>query len=209
MLIHSVFKTCILTLSLCIALIIQTGCAPVIIPTGVASTGVIVSQERSVNDNVRDKTILTKIKGYYAYHNINDVLLKVNVNVFEGRVMLTGSVISEIYVRQAEEWIWSINGVKEVINEIVVEPNYAIQHTVEDKWIESQIDTKLFLEKSIQTANYIVKVNSSIVYLLGVAQNEKELNSVLRIVSRTNGVKKVVNHVMLKTDPRRCTNNNT
>lgn len=48
-----------------------------------------------------------------------------------------------------------------------------------------------------------MQVNHGTVYLLGVAQNEEELERVLYIASRTSGVGTVVNYVTLKSDPRR------
>jgi uncharacterized Rossmann fold enzyme len=44
------------------------------------------------------------------------------------------------------------------------------------------------------------------VHLLGVAQNRKELALVLAHARNLSHVRKVVNHVILKTDPRRPAN---
>lgn len=182
--------------------LLQNGCAPALIPAGIAATGVVTSQDRSVSNNFRDKTILTKIKALFTQRDINNILVKVNVNVFEGRVMLTGYVAMPMYSEKAENMVWEIVGVKEVINEILVGDDEK-RSSISDSWIESKLDTLLFMEKSVYSVNYTTQVCDGIVYLLGVAQDEQELEKVLYIASNVHGVSKVVNHVILKSDPRR------
>jgi osmotically-inducible protein OsmY len=43
-----------------------------------------------------------------------------------------------------------------------------------------------------------VEVVNGIVYVIGIAQNQEELNSVINICQGTYGVKNVINYVRLK-----------
>jgi osmotically-inducible protein OsmY len=43
----------------------------------------------------------------------------------------------------------------------------------------------------------------SVVYLLGVAQDQNELNRAIKAAGSIKGVRKIVNHVIMKNDPRR------
>lgn len=189
-------------LTLFCLILAQVGCAAALIPAGIATTGVITSQERPVSRNLGDKAIVAKINGLFVRYDINNILANVNVDVFDGRVLLTGTVPMQMYSDKAVEIAWKARGVKGVLNEIMVDANNE-STSVSDSWILGKIWTKLLAEKSVYSANYLVQVNHGTVYLLGVAQNEEELERVLYIASRTSGVGTVVNYVTLKSDPRR------
>jgi len=120
----------------------------------------------------------------------------------EGRVMLTGSVQGEQYKTQASELTWNVRGVKEVINEIEVDKK-ELSDRAKDMFIASTVRSKLLLEKDLRSINYVVDVNHGIVFLLGIAQDNNELSRALKIASMVKGVQKVVNHVIIKDDPRR------
>jgi osmotically-inducible protein OsmY len=181
----------------------QVSCTPIaLVPIGIVTTGVVMSQERLPKENISDKSILAKIKTSFVAQDINNILVKISVHVIEGRVLLTGSVENQFFYDKAERIVWAVPGVHEVINELEIGAK-AGASGVNDVWITGQIETKLFLEKSIYTANYSVDVNDEVVYVFGIAQDEQELEKVLDIASRVKGVKKVVNHVIQKSDSRR------
>ena len=126
----------------------------------------------------------------------------INVNVFEGRALLTGSVSEQKYIDDAIRIAWSVRGVHEVINEIQIASRKLLDST-KDVWIANEIRTKFLLEKNFMSSNYVVDVNHSVVYLLGIAQSKVELDKALLITSGIGGVSKVISHVILKDDPRR------
>ena len=70
-------------------------------------------------------------------------------------------------------------------------------------WTQKQIQAKLLLEKDVRSANYDIDVSNGIAYVIGIARNEEELEAVLTVISRVKGIKKVINHVISKDDPRR------
>ncbi len=61
---------------------------------------------------------------------------------------------------------------------------------------------KMLVDRKIFSANYHVITSNQVVYLIGLAQNDLELKEVFKRVAKTYGVKKVVNHVILKNDKR-------
>lgn len=180
--------------------LLNTGCG-VLIPVAATTAGMIALDERSSGELIDDGVIIAKIKSEFSKNNASNLLTKVGVNSYEGRVMLTGTLKSSEYVDEAVRRAWLVHGVKEVINELVVAP--APKNKANDIWISSQIKTKFLLEKHFDSLNYNYDVNDSIVYILGVAQNHDELDRAIKICSNIKGVTKVVNHVILKTDERR------
>ena len=178
-----------------------TGCAAVL-PLSVATTTIFMSDERSIGVIIDDQMISSKIRAELSKKGNAHIFLSINVTVLEGRVMLTGSVASQECVDEALKISWSVKGVQEVINEVVVELK-SIKNTANDTLIENSINSRLLIEKNLISTNYKVSVNNNIVFLLGIAQSKEEMDKALNIASNTKGVSKVVNYIILKTDPRR------
>ncbi len=177
------------------------GCA-VVAPLSVATTGMVATDERSMGSIVDDKTIANRIRYELSQVDWYKAFGAINVNVFEGRALLTGSVSEQKYIDDAIRIAWSVRGVHEVINEIQIASRKLLDST-KDVWIANEIRTKFLLEKNFMSSNYVVDVNHSVVYLLGIAQSKVELDKALLITSGIGGVSKVISHVILKDDPRR------
>ena len=187
--------------SLLIVQISLSGCAA-LLPISVAGTAMFISDERSVGKMIDDKLIYTNITGELSKKGGGQMFLGVTVHVLEGRVLLTGNVGSKVYVDEATKVSWSVRGVREVINELSIEMK-PISHSANDSLIEKAIQSRLLVEKKMISTNYRVVVNNNIAYILGIAQNEDEMNRALYIASNSKGVSKVINYIMLKNDPRR------
>ena len=177
-------------------LFISSGCQTVYM-TGVSKAVLIDKEERSFNNYVGDTIILAQLKNEYFSNNEN-IFFQVSVDVIEGRVMLTG-IVEQIDERiEATKLAWGIKGVNEVINEIQISNDEGILDYADDLVMKTKINAKLLLEKNILNLNYSVEVVNSIVYLIGIAQDQKELDAVTEISKNTYGVTSVISYVRLK-----------
>jgi osmotically-inducible protein OsmY len=181
--------------------ILVTGCGAVL-PLSVATTTMLISDERSLGTMMDDKMIANTINSQLSKQGSGHLFLAFGVTVFEGRVLLTGSVASRQCIDEVLTITWSTRGVKEVMNELAIELK-ALKRSANDTLIKNAIDSKMLVEKNFISTNYKVSVNNSIVYLVGVAQNNSEMNRALYIASNMQGVDRVVNYIILKNDPRR------
>ncbi|HSV28102.1 MAG TPA: BON domain-containing protein, partial [Candidatus Omnitrophota bacterium] len=124
--------------------------------------------------------------------------------ISEGRVLLTGVLPSEASRADAVRLAWQAAGVKEVINEVAVKPaGTDVIDDGRDVVISQTLKTRLLFDKEIKNINYAIEVVDGIVYLMGIAQNETELERVIAHARDISHVKRVVSHVRLKNDPRR------
>ena len=177
-------------------LFISSGCQTVYM-TGVSKAVLIDKEERSFNNYVEDTIILAQLKNEYFSNNEN-IFFQVSVDVIEGRVMLTG-IVEQIDERiEATKLAWGIKGVNEVINEIQISNDEGILDYADDLVMKTKINAKLLLEKNILNLNYSVEVVNGIVYLIGIAQDQKELDAVTEISKNTYGVISVISYVRLK-----------
>jgi len=179
-----------------------SGCVPLVLG-GATETAVVAAQERSVGNAIDDAGIVIKIKNLYAQQDYKDLLANVEIKVVEGRVLLTGNVDKPDSQIEAVKLAWQVYGVKEVMNEVQINDKSGFWNYAKDVWISTQVRTRLLFGKDIHNINYSVITVNQVVYLMGIAQNQEELNRATNVASSTNYVQRVVSYVRLKDDPRR------
>jgi osmotically-inducible protein OsmY len=179
-----------------------SGCAATVIGAG-ASAGVAAAEERGLDGAVDDLKIRTEINHLWFQKDV-EMYRKVTLNISEGRVMLTGVVATEQARADAVRLSWQATGVKEVLNEVKVLPaGESGWDQASDLWIQNKLKARLLTDSDVKNINYIVDVTDSVVYLLGIAQHNAELDRVIAHARDVSGVKRVISHVRLKTDIRR------
>jgi len=170
------------------------GCA--IAVGGAAAVGVAAYEERSVLTVARDTTLASKIR-LELLNTSQQHAAKVGTEVFEGRALMTGAVPTEKMRAEAVKVAWSIDGVKDVINEIQIFDSGLID-TARDSWVTAQLSTKLTFDQNIHAINYTAETVNGIVYLIGIAQNQAELDRVIGHARNVGYVRKVISHVRVK-----------
>ncbi|MGE0254818.1 MAG: BON domain-containing protein [Alphaproteobacteria bacterium] len=184
----------------CIAL---AGCAPGLLVGAGATTGVAASEERGIDGTADDTIIRAAINDLWFKHD-HEMFLDVGLQIYEGRVLLTGRVDKESQRDDAVRMAWQPKGVKEVISEIRVGPGGGgTEQFGRDAVISSRLRAELLFTKGVSSINYSVRTVEGTVYLIGVAQDQAELDRVISVARNLADVQAVVNHVILKTDPRR------
>ena len=127
----------------------------------------------------------------------------IDITMFEGRLLLTGTMRSEDGRQQLVANAWKAQNVKQVIDEIFVGDKTSIAQGIEDGRIDAAIGTKLLTDRGVTSNDYEIAVSGGVVYMIGVARDELALTRALNHARSTAGVKKVVSHVIYKDDPSR------
>lgn len=160
------------------------------------------TQERSFGERIDDNGIALSINNKFIQKD-KDLFASVATDVKEGRVLLTGKVADPITKKDAEELVWQVSGVREVINEITLSNEESFGNFMSDAWISNQIRTRMLFTEGVQSNNFGVQTVDRVVYLMGIASTEQEMKVAIEIARRTKDVQKVVSHIILKDDPRR------
>lgn len=176
-------------------------CAVIGIAT-TATTGAMIADERSVGNIIDDKVIATKIRHEYVKNNVDNSLRGISLEIYEGRLLLIGYTTDIEYKDEAEKLAWLVRGVKEVINDVVISKENEAS-LPKDMWISTKLRTKFLVNKDIRSVNYKMMVYDKVIYLLGVAETQKELETALAIAGEIKGVVKVKNYILVKSDTRR------
>ena len=123
------------------------------------------------------------------------VRLAEQLGLFAGQLTETGI--------EAVRLAWQAPGVREVINEIEVNDTSGLDDQARDAWIATQLKTNLLFDKNVSSINYSIETVNKVIYLMGVAQSQAELNRVIGHAKDIAYVRRVVSYVLLKDDPRR------
>ncbi len=174
---------------------ILNGCASVVVG-GAATAGLAAYQERGIAGVARDTATATKLRA--ALFDSDDKLFRdIGLEVYEGRAMMTGRVATEDMRADAIRIAWATEGVTDVINEINVSAN-PLSDMANDSWISTQLQSKITFDTSILAINYSIETVGSVVYIIGIAQDQAELDRVLNHARGINYVQRVVSHVRIK-----------
>jgi len=189
-------------------LLSSAACSPVGVIVGAGATGAVTaSQERGFAGGANDTQIRAAIN--YLWLDYSGTMYRqLNLQIYEGRVLLTGVLSSEEWRAEAVKRAWQVKGVKEVIDETVVDSSGNTGSFARDQWITTQLKSKLLFDKNVFSVNYSFETVRGVIYMLGVAQDQHELESVLNHARNIEYVQRVVNHVLLKDDPRRADQGN-
>lgn len=159
-----------------------------------ACTGLV--DDRSAGQVLDDSVINTRIDTALAQES-GRLFVDVGTTVFQGRVLLTGSVATRDSADTAARLANGVPGVAQVINEIQVTDDGGFKATATDVTIEAKLKVKLVGNKAIRSANYRWRSVNGVVYLLGLAQDQNEHALVLATVKDTQGVKRVIDHTRM------------
>ncbi len=196
-------------LMLCIS-VGTTACTALVLETAKK-----LREDRQTDDQVSDAQIGVSLLSALSDRG-SSLLLDVNADVWESRVMLTGTVTDAKVRQNLVQMARSDKRIRKVHDEIQVLS--AIEHArrlrvnrykeevsseglgrvVGDFWIETKISVKLIAHQDVTSVNYRWRSVRNITYLIGRAQSQSELTKVLEIISETNGVSQVKSFVELK-----------
>lgn len=120
-----------------------------------------------------------------------------DVKVMEGRVMLTGVAFDSKTKTFLANKVMNNLKVRSLLNEIVVKEKKSLFSTkISDYFLEKNIHMKIFFKSKIKSLNYEVSVVDSIAYVIGIAEDQEELELLLNLISTIRGIEKVVSHVI-------------
>jgi osmotically-inducible protein OsmY len=148
-------------------------------------------------DHKIDKVIgelIGKNRDYFSKNIAN-----YDINTFNSIVLVTGVVNSGQDVDFILKKISEIPEVLNVINELVVDPE-APKNNSSDFFIKNSINSKIKVKKLIKTINYKISVINGRVFVIGIAENKRERETLLKSISTIRGVKEVISYVTLKND---------
>lgn len=178
-------------------LMLSTGCAPVAYMGAATGMTTCASEERTLKTVWTDADIKARIQVEWSHYK-SDLGHQLDIVVHQGQVLLTGVVDKPQTQIEAVRLVWKVPGVKQIIDETTVGEESNFGEFAQDSWISTQLKSSILVDDKIRSLNYNVQTVSGVIYLMGIAQNKKELDQVTHYARHIDGVKKVVSHVVIK-----------
>lgn len=180
-----------------------SGCSPVGVAIGAGATaGVVIAEERSFEDAAIDTRITLEISEALFQAHIDDLFGPTNIDVVEGRVLLSGMLRTQELADRAGGIAWKANGVRKVYNEFQIGDGSLVD-PVRDRWITTQLRGRLLGDENIFDVNYALTTVAGTIYINGIARSQQELDRVVAHASDIEYVRRLVPHVVMIDDPIR------
>jgi len=156
-----------------------------------------ITEDRSEADKQIDDRIRGDILSGFVEEELG-TLKNVTVDVYERRVLLTGTVEAEDVKKTAGAVAASADAVKQVINEIQVTKDTSLHDKADDLSIENRL--KANLRKSTEVNSFSLRWHSvdNVVYMFGRAKSAGEKKKALEIARSVPGVRSVVDHIAVQ-----------
>ena len=142
-----------------------------------------------------EKNTEKTIKRLFKIDNDSKEYLNINILVFKDRILLTGYVNNAKYKKIALNRISAIDKDHEILDEIVVLNSDKKISGFNDYMILKRVNIRLKKIENFNPNNFRYDVVNSVVFIMGDADNKAQMDKITDTISRTLGVKKVINYI--------------
>lgn len=184
-------------------------------PTLMTDAAQAAFEDRITEDQVTD----LKISSFMLKQLIdtdNNLALDVGIDVWEQRMLLTGTLDSQESLNQVLGFASADPRLRQIYNEIKVvsteerderrqqsenrdsASDSGVQQTVNDYWLETKIKGQLLTNKDVRSVNYRWRSVQNTIYIIGRARSQEEMDLVLSVIRNTKGVKNIKTFIEIK-----------
>ena len=204
MLSSSILKTLTTAVILGVLAHFLQGCSPTGTVLGAgARTGLALAEDRPVEEIWGDTLLKVTINKKLLEISFSETFWSLNITIFEGRVLITGNVKNTTLRDQVSQMVWGVKGVREVLNEIEIQETNNVTQIARDKFIQTSLQARMLGDKIVSDINYKMIAHNNVLYIIGVAQSQAELEKVVAHARAIRYVKRFVNYIWLADNPSR------
>ena len=171
------------------------GCTVAAISTATTASAT-ATEERRLGGAISDTEIRTRINALW-FDKDERMWRKLELQVHKGRALLTGVLDSREMSDEAARLAWQARGVREVINEIQIGESGGLPSYAQDTKISAELKSRLVLDTKVASLNYSITTTKGVVYIIGSARSQRELDIVNWYARNIGGVQKVVSYVQV------------
>lgn len=180
----------VFVLAAAVATVGLSGCAPILIG-GAAVTSATVITDRRTTGSIVDDEVLEKRVRYEIGEVIGHEKHHVVVTSYEGKVLLTGEVLTAADRQKAQDTAVKSVGVHSVINELAVMTPATVGAVLSDSMLATKVRSSIIGTKKISLNQMKVDVQRGIVYLMGIVTID-EARTATKVAAGVSGVRQVV-----------------
>ena len=174
-----------------IALTSLSGCVTAIIAGVAVATVDILHDRRTAGEYVDDNTIEITAKNYLLSSAELRQAAHVKPTSWNGILLITGEIDSEIIKQQVISRLTSIVGVRQLIDETTITGKTALLSRTNDAWITSKVKSRLLVKTGLDANRVKVITTRGSVYLMGIVTRD-EADRATELTRTVKGVARVV-----------------
>ena len=170
--------------------------------TGVFGTGVSIAMDpRTLGTQIDDSIMHKNLSGRILMMN-KDYLLSVKTKILDGRIFITGKVLTPEEKLQITKLAWEIKGARSVKNDLKIKEDFNFKQSAKDILITSQLRSALIFNKKTKAVNYNIDTYKKKIYVYGIAQSLDERSEVIKEAKEILDVEDVISSILLVEDLR-------
>ena len=180
----------VLALSLGVSVLTTLSGCGLLLVGGAVGGALSISDRRTTGAQTEDAGI--EIKGGSRISSVFGDTVRVYVNSYNRKVLLTGEVKDQATRLKVETEIRGVENVESVVNEIrVVSFLSSFSERSKDVYLTSRVRAQLVGTRDIYSSSFKIETEAGVVYLMGRV-SQREGNTAADAVSSVPGVNKVV-----------------
>jgi osmotically-inducible protein OsmY len=176
-----------------------SGCATAAV-AGAAGLTLAVAQERTVGVAIDDAAAAAEVKARLIARDRTG-FAEVDVEIADRRLLLSGVVPTAEHRIEAERIAWTVTQIEAVANEINVGPRSGLWRSAMDELVTAQVRARLVASSEVRALDVNIETHQGVVYLLGLARTQAEVERAAEIASITPGVDRVVSYMHVRAAP--------
>ncbi len=153
---------------------------------------------QSTGELLDDTAIATRIKTSLIADKITKGL-DIEVEVFKGRVQLTGFVGSEQEAQRAEQIALAAKGITSIDNQLAMrDGDRRFGEYIDDKVLLTRVKTALARDRQVSALAIEVEINKGVVLLGGFVNSAEQKAHATTVAQRVGGIASVQNNLQVK-----------
>jgi osmotically-inducible protein OsmY len=173
-----------------------TGCPQMAITTAATTAASAIVDDRSMEQQAADLELKARIE-QQLLAAAPALAESVNVNVYLGRVMLTGVVPRSSDRRTAASVAQSVAIDSEVFDDIEVAGGGGLGDRAGDFAINKELGVNLLAAEGIASQSFQHRVVNGTAFIMGEAKNPGQVETARQVALQTPGIERVVTHIVV------------
>ena len=178
-----------------LAVVLSSGCAPLVFGAGAGAGYKVHRDDRTAGQQLDDATVASRVKFRLAGER-GVPARRIDVDVVEGVVHLSGFVASEEIRQRAGAIAAEVDGAREVRNNLQVGTR-TWREALADRRTGAQVKLALLEDEEVKALGLDVDVYQGVVYLNGVVADARLKQRAGDIAAGIEGVREVRNQIMV------------
>ena len=174
-----------------------TGCPQMAITTGATMAAGALADDRSLDQQSADLGLKADVDGALIDQS-PALAADVNVDVYLGRVMLTGVVPDWSSRRTAAEIAREAAGDHEVFDDIEVATGSGIADSAADFTTNKELGINLLAAEGLASQSFQHRVVNGTAFIMGEATEASQVETARQVALQTPGVQNVVTHIVVR-----------